>query len=128
MANKERIQKWVDALLSGKFSQGKNALRTKEGNKDLYCCLGVLCEVAIEDGVPLEIEDNLHNSELYPKGWNISYDAEYIFPPDLVYEWIEIERFPEDDDDNDFMEYARLNDNGRSFSYIAERIREKYLA
>jgi hypothetical protein len=34
--------KWVEALRSGKYEQGKNTLRS--GN-DRFCCLGVLCDV-----------------------------------------------------------------------------------
>jgi hypothetical protein len=38
--NKEWKEKWVKALRSGRYQQGRNVLR--EG--DRYCCLGVLCE------------------------------------------------------------------------------------
>lgn len=34
--------KWVEALRSGRYAQGRQRLR----NGDNYCCLGVLCEVA----------------------------------------------------------------------------------
>ena len=34
-------KKWVAALRSGKYKQGKEVLR----DGDRYCCLGVLCEV-----------------------------------------------------------------------------------
>lgn len=40
--NAELKTKWLEALRSGKYEQGKHYL--KEGGK--YCCLGVLCEVA----------------------------------------------------------------------------------
>lgn len=33
--------KWVKALRSGDYEQGKNSLR----KNDKYCCLGVLCEI-----------------------------------------------------------------------------------
>jgi hypothetical protein len=36
-------QKWLEALRSGKYKQGRFALRTKI---DDYCCLGVLCDVS----------------------------------------------------------------------------------
>lgn len=36
-------EKWVAALRSGKYLQGRLALRSPEGG---YCCLGVLCRVA----------------------------------------------------------------------------------
>jgi hypothetical protein len=39
---KEWAIKWVSALRSGKYKQGKNELR----NKDRFCCLGVLCDLS----------------------------------------------------------------------------------
>jgi len=39
--------KWVEALRSGKYKQGKRALRTgrDKPENDLFCCLGVLCDL-----------------------------------------------------------------------------------
>lgn len=39
---KEVKKKWLKALTSGEYTQGKNALKTTKGN---YCCLGVLCDI-----------------------------------------------------------------------------------
>ena len=36
--------KWIAALRSGEYKQGKNRLHSNEDNS--FCCLGVLCEVA----------------------------------------------------------------------------------
>lgn len=56
-------QKWVEALKSGKYQQGRSQLMIQESNwdesavsfiptgKKLHCCLGVLCEVAVQEGV-----------------------------------------------------------------------------
>lgn len=38
---KKNRQKWIDALRSGKYKQGRGTL--KDG--DSFCCLGVLCDV-----------------------------------------------------------------------------------
>lgn len=39
---KEKVKNlWVEALRSGKYKQGKLALKTEDG----YCCLGVLCDI-----------------------------------------------------------------------------------
>jgi len=35
-------KKWVDALRSGDYTQGKEVLRSKD---DEFCCLGVLCDI-----------------------------------------------------------------------------------
>lgn len=42
--SKELAMKWVEALRSGKYEQGKGYLKNPY-NK--YCCLGVLCEVEV---------------------------------------------------------------------------------
>lgn len=40
--DKEIKAKWVEALRSGKYKQGRLALRPTE---DSFCCLGVLCDI-----------------------------------------------------------------------------------
>jgi len=35
-------QKWLEALRSGKYQQGRQALRNRDQQ---FCCLGVLCDV-----------------------------------------------------------------------------------
>lgn len=50
--------KWISALRSGDYKQTEGQLNNSEG----LCCLGVLCELAVQDGVieknpPLEDED-----------------------------------------------------------------------
>lgn len=44
--------KWVDALRSGDYEQGRAQLRSKD---DTYCCLGVLLDCI--DGVDWELND-----------------------------------------------------------------------
>lgn len=43
----ENARKWVKALRSGKYKQGKECLR----NGERFCCLGVACELAKDSGV-----------------------------------------------------------------------------
>jgi len=38
--------RWIAALRSGEYQQGRELLRTKDGT---FCCLGVLCVVENED-------------------------------------------------------------------------------
>lgn len=47
----EKKEKWVTALRSGQYRQGRRALITVENGEVGYCCLGVLCDLAIKDGV-----------------------------------------------------------------------------
>lgn len=44
-----RIRRYVAALRSGEWTQAVGLL----SYRGTYCCLGVACEVAIEDGMPL---------------------------------------------------------------------------
>lgn len=38
-------KKWLEALRSGKYKQGKGKLK----RSDTYCCLGVLCDLYIQE-------------------------------------------------------------------------------
>ena len=46
---KEIAKKWVKALRSGKYKQGKRALKVETKNNVRHCCLGVLCELYQQD-------------------------------------------------------------------------------
>lgn len=60
--------RWVEALRSEKYVQGQNNLLTYECDSDTYetvakhCALGVLCELAVEDGA-LKRHDDLSLNE-----------------------------------------------------------------
>lgn len=48
----EFAKKWVAALRSGKYAQGRNFLRRismEHGTPDLYCCLGVACDLYAQE-------------------------------------------------------------------------------
>lgn len=45
-------QRWAEELRSGKYAQGRARLRKKPPRgPEQFCCLGVLCEIAVADGV-----------------------------------------------------------------------------
>jgi len=48
---KEIADKWVRALRSGEYKQGNGSL-LRDGN---YCCLGVLCDLALKNNVPITV-------------------------------------------------------------------------
>lgn len=60
--NPEIKQKWITALRSGEYKQGKNVLRS---NDDCYCCLGVLCDVYIKETGKGEWRKTTLTSEYY---------------------------------------------------------------
>jgi hypothetical protein len=77
--NKANVRLWVDALRSGEFQQGTGALHNTETGG--YCCLGVACEVAYRNGVPLRRED-------YEGA--MSYNGDATALPLAVREWLGI--------------------------------------
>src|SRR4029077_12689635 len=84
--NKENMNKWIEALRSGTYKQGNMYLHMcTEDGVHKYCCLGVACEVAIENGV--EISTRLRN-HLVSGGTQKIYDEETSTLPDSVVEWL----------------------------------------
>lgn len=86
MANKEVINKWVEALRSGDYTQveGKLAKEREDGTKG-FCCLGVLCEVAVKEGVieaPAKATDGFGDET----NW-FQYDGEADELPTSVMDW-----------------------------------------
>lgn len=47
MTPKQVREAWIKALRSGEYKQTKSYLR----KDDSYCCLGVLCDLAVKEGV-----------------------------------------------------------------------------
>ena len=84
---------WVAALRSGKYQQGRGALR----KGDTFCCLGVACDLIDPHG--WEEDDS------FGMGWNGYESADLPF--------IDAEKA------NDLV---ILNDDGSSFEKIADHI------
>jgi hypothetical protein len=118
--NPEIKKRWVDALRSGKYRQTRSALNDNGG----YCCLGVLCELAVEDGVTRRAPiDRCRN------GYTFNEDTTNLagaFPPRAVYKWAGLpeERLGVAVGGTETL--AGMNDNGDSFEKIADAI-EEYL-
>lgn len=113
-------ENWVAALESGDYEQGVSLLAYEDGESMKYCCLGVLCELAVEAGVA--IKRKVGNTVTY--GDN-EYDA--TLPPVVMF-WAGIEQeegqFTDRLGDNKYL--AALNDDGMPFTEIAGIIRERF--
>ncbi len=120
--NNKIKNKWLKALRSGKYKQGRNYLcRVDDDGDDSFCCLGVLCELHAEETKGVWREGN-YLDVLYYKG------NEVLLPEEVI-KWAELE----DDDpflgvNNNRNRYpaSELNDGGKTFKQIANLI-EKYL-
>jgi hypothetical protein len=114
---KKKIAKlWIKALESGKYKQIKGQL----ANKDGYCCLGVLCELAIENGVEV--------SRQFDKD-TVLFDNEIEHLPKSVMKWAGMNNnvgyfYPLLNEENVLRSLAYLNDTGHSFKYIAGTIKQ----
>jgi len=97
-------KKWIAALRSGKYEQGRDQLRSGKE----YCCLGVLCDLAVKNRV---ISRFIGKDELLPR---------------KVQKWAALST----DDGAYFTTYftgslTGLNDDGESFKEIADVIERK---
>lgn len=76
---------WADALESGDYEQTKGVLATAGAGQG-FCCLGVLCDLAVEAGVIPEpvvtASDEYGDCLLYGTG-----DTSYSGLPDAVITW-----------------------------------------
>lgn len=134
--NPEIKDRWLEKLESGEYDQTSGELRNDEG----YCCLGVLCEVAVEDGV-IERGEEVGYLTAYAGYYSSKSDVPFIenstLPKEVV-EWAGLEdRNPTvpfsagcDGDCDDYecmtdLELSELNDGEHlNFVEIATYIRE----
>ena len=114
--NQEIKEKWVAALRSGKYTQGHASLC--KDNK--YCCLGVLCELAVEEGITTKLVNDNHI--YYGKYKNNAY------PPQEVCEWAD---FGKEKCNYDYIKNPEINgyrldkyndDLNKNFNEIADLI------
>lgn len=72
------VKEWVKALRSGEYTQGRSYLR----RADNFCCLGVLCDLAVEAGViPAPEKTSSGSSACY------AYDGMVGAPSGKVQTW-----------------------------------------
>jgi hypothetical protein len=76
---------WSEALRSGRFVQGSSALATIDGASETvrHCCLGVLCELAVEAGVAVRVESDSYYGY---RGSDQRFPV-FKFPPVVVADW-----------------------------------------
>lgn len=131
--NPEIKAQWTAALRSGEYKQGRRTLAQRDdvGGPVYYCCLGVLCELAAQEG--------LTERTTRDEGRLVNYGGHGAFLPGGVMSWADIESesplVPSavlaDDHPlkKDLKKYgdtsvslAALNDEGLSFEQIADLI------
>jgi hypothetical protein len=104
-------EKWLAALRSGEYNQGRRQLRTSDGN---YCCIGVLCDIS---GLGEWVDD---------AGYGSNYKTEdglsWATAPAVVRAWATRDG---EDSDSVWDDLVGLNDlSSLSFEEIAMYIEE----
>jgi hypothetical protein len=115
--NKDVKEKWIKALTSGEYTQGKSYLRDED---DRYCCLGVLCDLYLTDGGEGQWEQYEDSGQ---SPWKILGRSGFL--PKKVQEWAGLdceEGWYSLNDDNASL--THMNDSGKTFAQIAEKIKE----
>lgn len=124
--NKEIKKRWLKALRSGEYKQGKKALKTKKG----FCCLGVLCD----------IYSKTKEGRKNKAAWKDEGEGEFVFTatetedmytlPLIVQRWAGLDEYNPAitiREDEHGKELSVWNDDHRiGFKGIANKI-EKYL-
>jgi hypothetical protein len=104
--------KWITALRSGKYRQGTGALHNL--TKDEFCCLGVLCDLAVQADV--EVVDGVVGDDY------ATYDGEASYLPLSVRQWAGL--FQKNPWVGPDVTLAQANDRGTSYEEIAALIKE----
>jgi len=112
---KNIADKWVAALRSGKYTQGKSRLKTDTG----FCCLGVLCDIA-----PMGKWNDSDNHFIEEDSY------QNIFLSHTVKDWAGISDVSGYfvTKENKVIHLTNLNDDGTKFNKIADIIEEHYEA
>lgn len=143
--NQEIKAQWTAALRSGEYEQGTNRLATlrRGGKTPAFCCLGVLCDLAVKAGLELEVEDLPGSDGIDARR---SYNRATFSLPHAVIKWAGLEDFTSPGSDEPVESnvwfkvpchcpdgecgaggevdetLAGLNDGGSSFAEIADVI------
>ena len=109
-----RQQRWVEALRSGKYEQGHEALHA--GNE--FCCLGVACDVFKDElSLSVELEDGI-----------IFYNGQARVLPTAVKEHLHLANKSGMPKTMGYLQISKqlsaLNDSGASFETIADTIEQ----
>lgn len=111
MLDKHIKERWVKALKSGQYQQTDGTLRRKADDKYSYCCLGVLVDI-----LPDTAWYPLSGSSTF--GYHFGEESRYAFLGPLLLATTGLEY-------RDMYTLMGKNDNGVSFTEIADYITEK---
>jgi len=110
----EHRKQWVEALRSGKYHQGRGALRVGEK----FCCLGVACDISgLGQWVPLKVDNVPTLAQAYHIDSTRKGD---VLLPGIV-DWLGVTH-PEVRYTGEKVMLTVANDDGYDFNAIADII------
>ncbi len=120
--NKHVKELWVAALRSGNYRQGQRAMRKESMfGGDVFCCLGVLCDVYRRETGQGRWGDQSMSKTFYFDGYA---NRNFLIPP--VLEWAGLDRANPRVDHPSGITLADLNDSGVVFDLIADVIEKQF--
>lgn len=131
--NPEIKTRWLEALRSGRYQQTRKMLES-DGK---FCCLGVLCDIALKGGIVTRFTED---DRVIYRSSKDKYDYSYVCLPSDLADWAGLERtnpsaplayVPSnnaelvDGTSDGMITLAELNDDGNcTFNQIADLIEE----
>jgi hypothetical protein len=114
------MKKWVKALRSGKYKQGRDLLKQLDRkNQPRHCCLGVLCELYNE-----EMKKNHKKSIVIEKTNNGFWVNSSL--PKVVMNWSGVRDSDGAIENDEDLRLTNLNDSGKGFKTIANIIEKEW--
>jgi hypothetical protein len=112
----ELKQKWIEALRSGEYRQGKGVLRD---SVDRFCCLGVLCDVVSKSGwgAAHDVDTSVagHDAEISAHPYDDGESVNSVSLPHSLRERVGLHIA-------DASALIAMNDSGQDFETIAKHI------
>lgn len=129
--NEEIKERWLARLESGEIKQTRQYLGRPSGSR---CCLGVLCDIAVEDGIidPPVVRTMKNYGDEKPPTNYLEYDGQTGGLPQSVVEWAGLNNSDEmgeyyDKDGMVMGDLATRNDTSKyNFKKIAKIVREYF--
>ncbi len=110
---RKNAKKWIKALRSGKYKQGKQTLK----RNDEFCCLGVACEI-FKDELDLHIEEaKTDRGDVI-----IYYNNKAGSLPNEVRKHIGLRYSAGATDNLSLRHLSSMNDSGKTFDEIADHL------
>lgn len=120
--NKHIAERWVQALRSGQYKQGKLELRP---GPESYCCLGVLCDLyRVEQGKGEWATSGNLSAWVFSAPNEDITETEAAVIPEVVQKWAGMESV-----EGNYcgeISLAGLNDGGSTFPELADLIEKKW--